>query len=175
MKINVLSLFWGIECGRVAMERLGWEIGNYYSSEIDPYAIKIAQANYPDIVHIGSVTDVTYWSNTKTLFIKWAMYNDVHIDILIGWSPCQDLSIAKNGWKGLAWERSSLFFEYVRILKEVKPRYFLLENVASMKKADRDEITRIMWVEPIMINSSLVSAQNRKRLYWTNIPWVTQP
>lgn len=89
---------------------------------------------------------------------------------MIGGSPCQDLSIAKAGGKGLNGEKSGLFFEYIRLLQEVKPRYFLLENVASMKKADRDEITRIIGVEPIMINSSLVSAQNRKRLYWTNIP-----
>jgi DNA (cytosine-5)-methyltransferase 3A len=97
------------------------------------------------------------------------------IDILIGWSPCQDLSIAKKWGLWLLWEKSNLFYEYIRILNEVKPKYFLLENVNSMKKEDRDEITRIIWVEPIMINSALVSAQNRKRLYWTNIPWINQP
>jgi DNA (cytosine-5)-methyltransferase 3A len=101
------------------------------------------------------------------------------LDLLIGGSPCQDLSAAKADGKGLAGEKSGLFFEYVRILEEIKAEnpdiQFLLENVASMKKADRDEITRIMGVEPILINSALVSAQNRKRLYWTNIPGITQP
>lgn len=88
---------------------------------------------------------------------------------------CQDLSIAKAGGKGLEGDKSSLFYEYVRILQEAKPKYFLLENVASMKKADKDKITEIMGVEPILINSALVSAQNRRRLYWTNIPGITQP
>ena len=159
-KINVLSLFGGIECWRVAMERLGWEIGNYYSAEIDPYAIKITKANYPDIVHIGSVTEVD-----GTAY-------EGKIDILIGWSPCQSFSIAwkQEGFDGKSW----LFYEYLRILKEVKPRYFLLENV-KMKKEWKDIISKELWVEPIEISSSLVSAQNRKRLYWTNIPWITQP
>lgn len=163
-KIDVLSLFGGIECGRVAMERLGWQIGNYYSAEIDEYAMKITSSNYPEIIHIGSVTEVKV--------TKW-------LDLLIGGSPCQDLSTAKANGQGLAGEKSGLFFEYVRVLEEARKInpdiYFLLENVASMKKADRDEITRIMGVEPILINSALVSAQNRKRLYWTNIPGVQQP
>lgn len=121
------------------------------------------------------MTDVEYAGNSITWSDRSEYFTDVKIDLLIGGSPCQDLSAAKSDGKGLAGEKSGLFFEYVRILQDVKPKYFLLENVASMKKADRDEITRIMGVEPILINSALVSAQNRKRLYWTNIPGITQP
>ena len=161
-KINVLSLFWGIECGRVAMDRLGWDIDTYYSSEVDKYPILQTKINFPDIIHLWDVQNI----DTKNL---------KKIDILIWWSPCQDLSTAKSNGKWLDGEKSGLFFEYVRILKECNPKYFLLENVASMKKIDRDKITEIMWVEPILINSSLVSAQNRKRLYWTNIPNIKQP
>jgi len=173
--MNVLSLFDWISCGRVAIERAGIKVDKYYASEIDKYAIQISKKNYPDIIHIGSITDVMYCDGT----IYWPdlsmLHKDANIDLLIGWSPCQDLSIAKAGGMWLSGKKSGLFFEYIRLLREVKPKYFLLENVASMKAADRDEITRIIWVEPIMINSALVSAQNRKRLYWTNIPWVKQP
>lgn len=181
--MNILSLFGGIECGRVALDSLWIPVDKYFSSEIDPYAIKITKANYPDIVHIGDVKNISYrpwclkWKN------EWCIPTDMYIGnihLLIGGSPCQDLSIAKAGWKGLDWEKSSLFYEYVRILKEVNPKYFLLENVASMKQIDKEKITEVLRevypdTEVHMINSSLVSAQNRKRLYWTNIPWVTQP
>jgi len=160
--MNVLSLFDGISCARVALERAGIPVDKYYASEIDKYAISISQKNYPDIIQIGSVTEVIS-SN----------YTD--IDLLIGGSPCQDLSIAKKNRKGLDGERSGLFWEYVRILREVKPKWFILENVASMSKESRDTISKALVVEPIMINASLVSAQNRKRLFWTNIPGVTQP
>lgn len=170
--MKVLSLFGGIECGLVALKRLGIVPEEYYSSEIDPYAIKITTANHPEVVHIGSITDVKY----RLGELKWIGGEaKTQIDLMIGGSPCQDLSIAKANGKGLNWEKSGLFFEYMRLLTEIRPRYFLLENVASMKKADRDEITRIIGVEPIMINSALVSAQNRKRLYWTNIPGVKLP
>lgn len=144
------------------MDRLGWDIGIYYSSEFDKYPRSQTQINFPDIIHLWDVRTV------KPSDLE-------RIDILIWGSPCQDLSNAKINWKGLAGEKSGLFFEYVRILKECKPTYFLLENVASMKKTDRDTITDIMWVDPILINSDLVSAQNRKRLYWTNIPGIKQP
>lgn len=170
--MKVLSLFGGIECGLVALKRLGIVPEEYYSSEIDSYAIKITTANHPEVVHIGSITDVKY----RLGELKWIGGEaKTQIDLMIGGSPCQDLSIAKANGKGLNWEKSGLFFEYMRLLTEIRPRYFLLENVASMKKADRDEITRIIGVEPIMINSALVSAQNRKRLYWTNIPGVKLP
>jgi len=168
--MNILSLFDGISCGRLALERAGIKVDKYFASEVDKYAIQIAKKNYPDTIHIGSVTWVQYkfWRlfyNQESAKENWWSY-PVDIDMIIGWSPCQDLSIAKKWGQWLQGEKSSLFFEYVRLLKEVKPKYFLLENVASMKKADKEEITRILWVEPVMINSTLVSAQNRKRLYW---------
>lgn len=175
--MNILSLFGGIECGRVSLDRLRIPVDKYFSSEIDPYAIKITKANYPDIVHIGDVREVQYIPERKLLCTEDENYF-TSIDLLIGGSPCQDLSIAKAWGKGLDWEKSWLFYEYVRILKEIKPKYFILENVYSMKNADKEKITAVLRevypdTEVHMINSSLVSAQNRKRLYWTNIPWVT--
>lgn len=130
---------------------------------------------------MGSVTSIHY--NDHLLYSIDGTHNAIHdedIDMIIWWSPCQDLSIAKKDRKWLQWEKSWLFFEYVRLLKEIKPKYFLLENVASMKKADKEEITRVLTevypdVQCYLINSALVSAQNRKRLYWTNIQWVEQP
>ena len=158
--MNVLSLFDGISCGRVALERAGIKVDNYFASEIDKFAIEIAKKNYPDTVHVGSVVDVRARRLPK-------------IDILIGGSPCQGFSFAG---KQLNFEdaRSKLFFEYVRLLKHCKPKYFLLENV-KMKKEYQDVITEYLGVEPILINSALVSAQNRQRLYWTNIPNIEQP
>lgn len=186
--MNILSIFGGIWTWRLVADILWWKNVRYFESEIDSYAQKIAQANYPDIVHIGDVKNVQYYDgqlHTRPIQptedgVIYERSHVVKIDLLIGGSPCQDLSIAKKNWKGLDWEKSWLFYEYVRILKEVRPKYFLLENVASMKQADREKITEVLQeVYPDtarhMINSSLVSAQNRKRLYWTNIPWVTQP
>lgn len=158
--MNVLSLFDGMSCGMIALERAGIAIDNYFASEIDSHAIKVSKANYPNIKHIGSVINVKSENLPK-------------IDLLIGGSPCQGFSFAG---KQLNFEdpRSKLFFEYVRLLKECKPKYFLLENVV-MKKEFQEIISRELGVEPILINSSLVSAQNRKRLYWTNINDVSQP
>ena len=168
--IDVLSLFDGISCGRVALDRAGIDIDRYFASEIDKYAIKVAQKNYPDTIHIGDVLGVKYKNG--------CLYTDngatkTDIDLLIGGSPCQGFSFAG---KQLNFEdpRSKLFFEFVRILHEVKPKYFLLENV-KMKKEYQDVITSYLGVEPMESNSSLLSAQNRKRLYWTNIPGVAQP
>jgi len=182
--MNILSLFDGISCGRLALERAGIKVDKYFASEIDRYAIQVAKKNFPDTIHIGSVTWVQYkfWRlfyNQESAKENWWSY-PVDIEMIIWGSPCQDLSIAKKGGQWLQGEKSSLFFEYVRLLKEVKPKYFLLENVASMKKADKEEITRILTeiypdVQCYLINSALVSAQNRKRLYWTNIQWVEQP
>lgn len=154
-KLNVLSLFDGMSCGRVALERANIEVDNYYASEIDPHAIKVSSSNYTDIKHIGDVSLI----NTKGL---------PKIDLLLGGSPCQGFSFAG---KQLNFEdpRSKLFFEYVRLLKETKPKYFLLENV-NMKKEFQDIISEHLGVTPVDINSSLVSAQSRRRLYWTNIP-----
>jgi site-specific DNA-cytosine methylase len=157
---NVLSLFDGMSCGQIALNRLGIEYGNFYSSEVDKHAIKVTQHNYPNTIQIGDVTQVR-------------AENLPQIDLLIGGSPCQGFSFSG---KGLNFEdpRSKLFFEFVRLLKETKPRYFLLENV-KMKKEYEQVITDYLGVEPIEINSSLVSAQNRVRLYWTNIPNIQQP
>lgn len=155
--LTVVSLFDGIACGRVALERIGYKIEKYYAYEIDKYAIKIAQNNYPDIIQMGSVVGADF----KQFAGK--------VDILMGGSPCQNLSCAGNK-EGLEGKESKLFYEYVRALKEIKPKYFLLENNASMTKDNQDIITEIMGVKPIYINSNLVSAQNRRRLYWTNIP-----
>jgi DNA (cytosine-5)-methyltransferase 3A len=160
--MRVLSLFDGISCARVALERAGIKVDVYYASEIDKHAIAVSTKNWADIQQIGDV---------KT--IKGADY--LPIDLLIGGSPCVDLSVAKKGRKGLEGEHSSLFWEFVRIKKETNPKWFVLENVASMPKKDREVITREMGVEPILIDASLVSAQSRKRLFWTNIPGITQP
>lgn len=151
--MKILSLFDGISVARVALERAGIPVEVYYASEIDRYAIQVSQKNYPDIIRVGSVVG-----------LDTAQFKD--IDLLIGGSPCQDLSIAKKGRQGLAGERSGLFWEYVRILNEVKPRYFILENVFSMSKEARQTITDTLGVEPIMIDAALVSAQRRKRLWW---------
>lgn len=165
--IRVLSLFDGISCGRVALERAGIPVETYYASEIDKYAMSVAQAMYPDIIQIGDVCKIDF-----TQYVG-------KIDMIIGGSPCQDLSIAKQNRQGLQGERSRLFWEYIKALTIIKPKYFLLENVASMKNEDRDAITAVLRgiypeTECVMINSALVSAQQRKRYYWTN--WhVEQP
>jgi site-specific DNA-cytosine methylase len=159
-KINVLSLFDGISCGQIALERAGIEVENYFASEIDKYAIQVAKHNYPNTKHIGSVTDV--------------MGSDLpKIDLLIGGSPCQGFSFAG---KQLNFDdpRSKLFFEFVRLKNECNPKHFLLEN-NRMKQEYQDIISGYLGVEPIKINSNLVSAQNRNRLYWTNIPNVKFP
>ena len=159
--MRVLSLFDGICCGHLALERAGIKIDSYDAYEIEKNAIKATEANFPDVVHHGDVTieDFTKYKGK--------------IDLLIGGSPCTNLSMAGNG-QGLKGSQSKLFYEYARAIKEVQPKYFLLENVI-MKKEWEDIITNILGVEPIEINSSLVSAQNRRRLYWTNIPNVTLP
>lgn len=130
--LNVLSLFDGISCGRLALERAGIAVEKYYASEIDKYAIKITQSNYPDTIQLGDVKEIDF-----SQFIG-------KIDLIIGGSPCQDLSIAKSDRKGLDGSRSGLFFKFVEAVATIKPKYFLLENVASMSKADRDKITEIL-------------------------------
>lgn len=158
--MKVLSLFDGISCGMVALERAGIPVERYVAYEIDKNAIKISQKNYPQIEQCGDVINADF-----------TQYQG--FDLLIGGSPCQGFS---SSGKGLNFDdpRSRLFFEFVRAMKEVKPRYFLLENV-NMRNDWRDIITQHMGTEPVYINSSLVSAQNRPRLYWTNIPGVTMP
>ena len=166
--MKILSLFDGISCARVALEKVAIPITKYYASEIDKNAIAVAMKNYPDTIQLGDVKTIT-----KDLIASYM--GNVEIDLMIGGSPCQDLSIAQKNRKGLDGERSGLFWEYVRILKEMKPKWFILENVASMSKEAKEVITKELGVEPIMINAALVSAQNRKRLFWTNIPNVSQP
>ena len=158
--MRVLSLFDGISCGMVALERAGIHVERYVAYEIEPNAIKVSQKNYPQIEQCGDVT--------KADFSQYSGF-----DLLIGGSPCQGFSIAGKQLNFID-PRSRLYFEFERALKEARPRYFLLENV-KMKKEYSDIITKRLGVEPIEINSNLVSAQNRKRLYWTNIPGVKKP
>lgn len=152
--MNVLSLFDGMSCGQIALNKAGIKYDNYFASEIDKYAIQVAKDNFPGTVHLGDVTKIDFKSLPK-------------IDLLIGGSPCQGFSFAG---KQLNFKdpRSALFFEYVRALKELKPKWFLLENVV-MKKESEKVISEYLGAEPVLINSSFFSAQNRKRLYWTNI------
>jgi DNA (cytosine-5)-methyltransferase 3A len=175
--MNVLSLFDGMSCGQQALERVGIKVDNYFASEIDKYAITVTMANYPNTKQLGSVTQVDGYSLPK-------------IDLLIGGSPCQSFSFAGKR-KGMSTKdeqeilildhylelksqeyefegQSYLFWEYMRLLNEVKPKYFLLENVMMGEKWEKI-LSKAIGVNPIMINSSLVSAQNRQRLYWTNI------
>lgn len=158
--MNVLSLFDGISCGKLALDRAGIKVDNYFASEIDQYALKISSRNNPDIKHIGDVKNIQLEYLPK-------------IDLLIGGSPCQGFS---NAGRGLNFSdpRSALFFEFVRIMEEAQPKFFLLENV-RMKKEWLDIITQFMKVEPILINSAALSPQNRQRWYWTNIPNVGHP
>lgn len=157
--MKVLSLFDGMSCGRIALDRAGIPVSNYYASEIDKYAIQIAKKNWPSTVHLGDVRDVM-WPET---------FEGQRIDLLLGGSPCQGFSFAGKQFN-FEDPRSKLFFEYVRILKEAQPRWFLLENV-RMKQESQDIISDMLGVKPVAINSSLLSAQNRYRLYWTNIPF----
>lgn len=161
--MNVLSLFDGISCGQLALKRSNIVVDKYYASEIDKSAIEVTQKNFPNTIQLGDISDIDF-----TEFVG-------NIDIIIGGSPCQDLSIANNNRKGLSGCRSGLFWKYVDAVNTIKPKYFLLENVASMSTKNRDIISKALGVEPIFIDSNLLSAQNRKRLYWTNIPNVTIP
>jgi DNA (cytosine-5)-methyltransferase 3A len=160
--INVLSLFDGMSCGQIALNKLGVKVNKYFACEIDKYAMQVTQHNFPDTIQLGDVQ-----------FVTKETFGNHKIDLVIGGSPCQGFSFAG---KMLNFDdpRSRLFFEYVRLVKDLKPKYFLLENV-KMKQESKDIITEYMGVEPIEINSALVSAQNRRRLYWTNIPNVGQP
>lgn len=184
----VISLFDGISCGQVAFERAEIPVDKYFASEVDKYAIKVTQKNYPSTIQLGDVSKITY--KDGTLYTENGEYYIGEVDILIGGSPCQSFTFAgkregmvtdenieittleqylelkENGFsfKG----QSYLFWEYARLLKEIKPIYFLLENV-KMQKHWQDVITRTIGVKPIHINSELLSAQRRNRLYWTNI------
>lgn len=164
--MNVLSLFDGMSCGQIALRNLDVKVDNYYASEIDKYAIQIAKKNFPNTIHLGDVTQIP-----SSVF--GANGFNTKIDLVMGGSPCQGFSRAG---KNLNFDdpRSKLFFEFVRLVEELKPKYFLLENV-KMTKEHRDTISKFLGVEPIYIDSALVSAQTRKRYYWTNIPYVFGP
>ena len=153
--MNVLSLFDGISCGQVALNRVGIKYDNYYASEIDANAISITQKNFPNTIQLGDVEDIDVADLPQ-------------IDLLIGGSPCQGFSLAGNQLN-FDDPRSRLFFEFANMLRSLKPKYFLLEN-NRMKKEYENIITDVLEVEPIKINSALLCAQNRARLYWTNIP-----
>ena len=161
--MKVLSLFDGISCGMVALERAGIKVDEYVACEIDKYAVQISRKNYPNIIHKGNVLDIS--------FVEYKGF-----DLLIGGSPCTYWSIAKNNREttpdGIG---GQLFMQYVRALRESECKWFLYENNFSIHQNIKDFISSQLGVSPIMINSALVSAQNRKRCYWTNIPGVEQP
>ena len=158
--MNVLSLFDGMSCGQLALQRAGFEVDRYMACEIDKYGMQVTRKNFPNTIQMGDVCALRG-------------ENLPPIDLLMCGSPCQGFSFAG---KQLNFDdpRSALFFEFVRLLEETKPKYFLLENV-RMKQEYQDVISEHLGVKPIMINSALVSAQNRVRLYWTNIPGLEQP
>lgn len=157
--MKVLSLFDGISCGMVALERAGIAVEKYVAYEIEPNAIKISKKNYKQIEHMGDVT--------KADFSQYRGY-----ELLIGGSPCQSLSIIQSKTRKNLDGKSKLFFEFVRALKEVKPKYFLFENVASMKAECKSVISECLGCEPVYIDSTDFSAQSRQRYYWTNIPII---
>lgn len=159
--INVLSLFDGMSCGQIALERAGIKVNNYYASEIKKSAIKVTQSNYPKTIQLGDVTKLNASSLPK-------------VDLLIGGSPCQDFSPLKVNGRGLQGDKSKLFYEYLRIKQELNPKYFLLENV-KMKKQSEEDLDNYLGVKGLHINSRLVSYQNRPRIYWTNIPKASIP
>ena len=174
--MKVLSLCDGMSIAHVALDRAGFVVDEYYAAEIKPIALKCTKDNYPNTIHIGDVNKVRY--ENGILYTEKGDFNVGHIDLMIFGSPCQSFSIAMKtdmrvGLKDKV--RSGLFFECYRILKEVRPTWWLLENVASMKDEDRDYLSECMGVEPLRINSKLVSAALRDRYYWTNLKGVTQP
>jgi len=157
--INVLSLFDGISIAQLALKQLDIPIENYYASEIDRNAIKVTQHHFPDTIQLGDIKQLSADELPK-------------IDLLVAGSPCVDLTSLRKDRKGLEGEKSGLFFEAYRLLNEVKPKYWLFENVGSMSKTDKNRLDELLGVEGISINSNLVSAQNRHRIYWSNIPFT---
>jgi len=166
--MNVLSLFDGMSCCQIALNKLGIKPTKYYASEIKKSAIKVAKYNFPNTIHIGDVRKVSF--NNGTLYTENGDYYIGDVDLLAGGSPCQDLLRMNKVQSGLMGDKSQLFWEYARIKREVNPKYFLLENVGSMPYNDAMTITKELCVDGVRINSSLVSAQQRDRIYWTNIP-----
>ena len=174
--ITVLSLCDGMSCGHIALDRAGIKVSRYFAAEIKDIAIKVTKVNYPDTIHIGDVNKISY--KDGILHTENGSFDVGHIDLVMFGSPCQTFSIAMKTELRVGLEnkeKSGLFLECYRILKEVDPTFFLMENVARMKKEDEDFISELMGVSPIRINSQLVSPQLRDRLYWTNIPNVSMP
>ena len=174
--MKVLSLCDGMSCGHIALDRAGIKVDEYYAAEIKGIGIKATKENYPDTIHIGDVNKISY--KDGVLYTKKGNFKVGHIDLVMFGSPCQTFSIAipaerRVGLENL--EKSGLFYQCNRILKEVKPTYFLMENVRSMRKEDRDLISSFLGIPPIMIDSQIVAPALRGRYYWTNIPGVTQP
>ena len=174
--MKVLSLCDGMSIAHIALDRIGMHVDKYFAAEIKPVALKVTKYNYPDTIHIGDVNKVRYKGGI--LYTENGNYNVGKIDLMVFGSPCQSFSIAMKTDMRVGLNdktRSGLFLECYRILQEVNPTWFLLENVASMKNEDRDFLTKCMGVDPIRINSKLVSAALRDRYYWTNIQGITQP
>lgn len=174
--MKVLSLFDGMSCCHIALDKVGIKVDEYYASEIKPIGIKVTQENYPETIQIGDVNKVSY--KDGVLYTENGDFNVGHIDLLAFGSPCSSFSISMKTDMRIGLEdkmRSGLFLEAYRILKEVQPTYFFLENVKSMKNEDRDFVTTCMGVVPIMIDGALVGPAYRRRYYWTNIPNLTQP
>ena len=174
--MKVLSLCDGMSVAHIALDKIGIPVDEYYAAEIKPIAIKVTKYNYPSTIHIGDVNKVSY--KAGILYTENGNYNVGHIDLMVFGSPCQSFSRCMKTDMRVGLEdrtRSGLFFECYRILKEVNPTWWLLENVVSMKAEDRDYLSECMGVEPIRINSKLVCAALRDRYYWTNIPCITQP
>lgn len=172
--MNVLSLFDGMSCGRIALERAGIKVDNYYASEIDKHAILVSKDNWKDVRHVGDVTKVSY--KDGVLHTENGNFYVGKIDLLIGGSPCQDFSMARtmgvSGQEsaGLLGKKSSLFYHYMRLKDEVEPTNFLLENV-RMKKDSKSALDSYLGVSGVEVNSSLVSFQHRRRYYWSSIPF----
>ena len=174
--MKVLSLCDGMSIAHIALDKIGIPVDKYYAAEIKSIAIKVTKDNYPDTIHIGDVNKISYKGGI--LYTENGNYNVGHIDLMVFGSPCQSFSRCMKTDMRVGLEdktRSGLFFECYRILQEVHPTWWLLENVASMKAEDRDYLSECMGVEPIRINSKLVCAALRDRYYWTNIQGITQP
>ena len=173
--MKVLSLCDGMSCGHIALDRVGIKVSQYFAAEIKETAIKVTQANYPNTIQIGDVNQIRY--KDGVLYTEKGIFEVGHIDLVMFGSPCQTFSIAMlNNRIGLEdKEKSGLFLECHRILKEVNPTYFLMENVASMRNEDKEIISYMMGVEPLRINSEIIAPALRDRYYWTNIPNITPP
>ena len=174
--VKVLSLCDGMSCGHIALDRVGIKVEQYFAAEIKDIAIKVTKDNYPDTIHIGDVNKIRF--KDGILYTEKGEFNVGHIDLVMFGSPCQTFSIAipkeqRVGLENL--EKSGLFYQCNRILKEINPKYFLMENVRSMSDSDRDAISSFLGVKPIMIDSQIIGPALRKRYYWTNIEDIQQP